>query len=615
MRLLRSKSTIWQRFGFRLTAALLVVSIPGIAILSIILTRQMSRELEIAARSFDSTQAKWAATSVQVWLDDRAGELNGTAAAISLDLGSENLDARLTAVAKGYKHFDSMSVTDLQGGVLESVGTTEVIEVGNEPWFRQAATGQFAISEVRAVNEELEWLLATPILTANGQVAAVLIADLEVSSLARLINGITFSEFNELQIVDGNSFLVYSSKMGLVSNDAALVSNGAFSTKVSNSAVSKALARNEGSDTYEDSDGVTVLGGFAPVRGPGWAVISQQNLSHALAPVEDVRASALVVIVAISAVAFGFAYIFGRRATLPVLRLAHAAQRVSDGDHSARVTPEGAGEVKALGIAFNSMVENLDRLIENLSRASSQVNLAASDLSSASEGLVTVTSVQGSAITETSATSEELARASAAIARTIEEVASQAGETRDHLEEAEADILASSDRTVRLAARMGDIGNILGFMNEIANQANLLALNAAIEAARAGESGRGFSVVADEVRRLAERSKSSAAEIGEIIEGIGEETAASVLAMEKGAKRMQQGRALLVEVAEATAQVSLTCAQQQIGNNQVVDTIEQLAATATSVSATAAQIASAAANLATLASNLESATAEASEPT
>jgi len=107
------------------------------------------------------------------------------------------------------------------------------------------------------------------------------------------------------------------------------------------------------------------------------------------------------------------------------------------------------------------------------------------------------------------------------------------------------------------------------------------------------------------VRRLAERSKSSAAGIAEIVEGIQEETNATVMAMEKGAKQMQSGLGLLANVAEGTAQVRLTTQQQRSATSQVVETMEQLSDTSRQVSATANQIAAASATLAALAANLE----------
>ena len=169
------------------------------------------------------------------------------------------------------------------------------------------------------------------------------------------------------------------------------------------------------------------------------------------------------------------------------------------------------------------------------------MNASAAELSASSEELAATTTQQSAAVTQASATTEELASASASIADTVDEVAAQAAETRDNLEQAKADIQASSERTVALAERVNEIGAILTLINEIADQTNLLALNAAIEAARAGEGGRGFAVVAEEVRRLAERSKSSAAEIALITEGVHAETNATVMAMEKGASRCSAG--------------------------------------------------------------------------
>jgi methyl-accepting chemotaxis protein len=219
--------------------------------------------------------------------------------------------------------------------------------------------------------------------------------------------------------------------------------------------------------------------------------------------------------------------------------------------------------------------------------------------------LAATTTEQSAAVTETSATTEELARAATSIADTIDGVAVQTVETRDALEQADADIQASSERTLALAGRVGEIGAILNLINEIADQTNLLALNAAIEAARAGDEGRGFAVVAEEVRRLAERSKRSAADIAQIIESVQGETNSTVMAMEKGSKQMQHSLGLLEAVTDATAQVRLTTQQQRSATVQVVETMEQLTEASRQVSATANQIALASTRLADLAGELE----------
>ncbi|MDP9209546.1 MAG: methyl-accepting chemotaxis protein [Actinomycetota bacterium] len=200
---------------------------------------------------------------------------------------------------------------------------------------------------------------------------------------------------------------------------------------------------------------------------------------------------------------------------------------------------------------------------------------------------------------------EELARAAASIAETVDRVATQAGTTRDNLEQAQFDIRASGERTLALADRVGEVGVTIALINEIADQTNLLALNAAIEAARAGDGGRGFAVVADEVRRLAERSKASAADIAKVIEGAQSESNATVVNMERSARQMQEGLSLLGEVADATARVRLTTQQQRSATDQVVVTMEQISSSSGQVSATAQQIAASAGELASLAADLE----------
>ena len=123
----------------------------------------------------------------------------------------------------------------------------------------------------------------------------------------------------------------------------------------------------------------------------------------------------------------------------------------------------------------------------------------ADQLSAVVQRLATTTAEQSSGVAETSATMEELARAAASIAETVDRVATQADTTRNNLEQAQFDIRASGERTLALADRVGEVGVTIALINEIADQTNLLALNAAIEAARAGEDGRGFAVVAEEV--------------------------------------------------------------------------------------------------------------------
>jgi methyl-accepting chemotaxis protein len=287
-----------------------------------------------------------------------------------------------------------------------------------------------------------------------------------------------------------------------------------------------------------------------------------------------------------------------RRISRNVAAVAAAASLLAAGDLSSRVRVRSRDEIGVMANAFNTMADQM-------TAASLEVTSSATRLNSAADELATTTTEQSAAVTQASATTEELARASASIAETVDDVAAQAAETRTNLQQAEGDIGVSSERTIALAARVSEIGAILALINEIADRTNLLALNAAIEAAHAGEEGRGFVVVAEEVRQLADRSKACAADIASIIEGIQAETNATVMAMEQGAKQMRAGLILLSAVTDGTELVRLITQQQRSATSQVAETMEQLSGVSRRMSETAGQIALASAALATLAAHLE----------
>jgi len=284
--------------------------------------------------------------------------------------------------------------------------------------------------------------------------------------------------------------------------------------------------------------------------------------------------------------------------------VASGAEAIAGGALDTRVNVRARDEIGAMATSFNEMAASLEALVTQVVSASNDVSAAATQLSSAADQLAATTTEQSAAVTEATATAEELARASVSIADTVGLVAEQTNETHAQLERADLEMTASSERTLALSARAEEIGSIVVLINELAEQTNLLALNAAIEAARAGDAGRGFAVVADEVRRLAERSKASSADIAAIVGGVQQETAATVLAMEQGAKRLRAGRELLSSTAEGSAQIRLTTQQQRSATGQVVETMGQLSEASRQVSSTATEIASASAALSRLADHL-----------
>jgi methyl-accepting chemotaxis protein len=612
-----TNSELWahrKRFGVRLVAVMLVVSVPLMVVLAVLLTRASAADLTKSAQAKGGATARSVTLHLEDWLAERQEQLRFISLQASGQLGTPATGRLLGGLTKSYADYSLVEITDLKGRVVSSSRPGSSFLARGQSWFRTARSGSTALTSVVREGNQIRWILARPILGPGGEPQGVVAADLNAARLGVLLNP-ELDKGTQVVAVDATGHLVYESSMGTLSSPAALLANESFGKSVDNVETRQAFKENKpGVARFADLDGQDVIGGFDIlddcIEGTtdncvDWVISAQTPASVVLAPVDHQRTRAIIIVIIGTLLALGVSLVLATRTTRPIRVLTQAARKAAAGDLGVRIRPEGSTELKDLGESFNAMLDTSQRLVTQVSSAGMEVNSAAAELSASSDELAATTTQQSAAVTQATSTTEELARASAAIADTVDDVASQTAETKDNLEQAEADITLSSERTLALAHKVNDIDALLDLINEIADQTNLLALNAAIEAARAGENGLGFAVVADEVRRLAERSKTSAGEINTIIRAVQGETNATVMAMEKGAKQMQRGLTLLEAVTDANAQVRMTTQQQRSATAQVVETMEQLNDSSRQVSATADQIASAAGNLADLAGNLE----------
>ena len=578
----------------RLLAGLLATVLPITIILALLLTQRAGQALTESTENGLQTTARSTAARVDVWTGNRRRDLQQLAPALT---GSRaTAQARMDDLDRIRGYFDTIQLLDRDGDLVLSSRPGPVIPSEGEDWFSTALSGRSALGDMHAEGDTLRWIVAVPFVQ-RGRVTGVLAADLNATSLFPLIQEARLGETGDAALDDNNGRRILTLHDGRPPDEAAMIARGAL-REVDDSASSReALAGQTGTTRHEEVEGRDVVTGFAPVPGPGWAALVHQDEDEAFVAVADLRRVAIIVVLAALVLAALFALFFARRTTKPLTAVARAARRVEEGDLATRVTPGGSAEIEELGGSFNRMVASLEQLVGQIAEAGSHLSTAAAELSSAAEELSATTSHQTSAATQTSATMEELARTSQSIAETVSSVAGQTTDTCEALKEADADMQRSSERILSLADRVGDISGLLELIHEIADQTNLLALNAAIEAARAGEAGRGFSVVADEVRRLAERSKASAANIETIIASTQAETNATVMAMESSSKQIKRGLDLMETVMESTDQVRLTTQQQGAATQEVVDTMESVTEASRQTSATAQQISASASAL------------------
>ncbi len=552
-----SKLPSWNGLFTRMLAGLLVTSIPVALVLTVVLTNRASTSLSDAAQKSQFNLALGASLRLDTWLTERQDDVVLVASGMEGHLGPDAVPTLQHLSVPLADEFDSLLVVGADGKLITGTGNVD-FDPGSEAWF-QRSLRQELITPIALEVGTVIWAVAAPVPVAAGAPAAVVVGDLKLNRLSEVLADFTSGNdpSRELHIVDSNHKLLYTSAWGAIKDDTTLIGNGTLRVSETNQAVDGGLAGQSGALRMTDYRGQDVISGYAPVASVGWVLIASELASTALAPI--------------------------------------SSQVVA------------AGLVALLAIAFTVLVAILlaKWIGHGLKQLSSRASASAGRLSSAAEELAAATAEQTAAATETSASMEELARTSNSIAETLERVSVQAQETRENLEQAQADAQASGQRTLALSERVNDVGDILGLINEVADQTNLLALNAAIEAARAGESGRGFAVVADEVRRLAERSKSSAARISKIIESARSESNATVMAMEQSAKQLERGLKLMEDVVEASSHVQVITHQQRSATDQVVEAMEQIAAGSRQVATTAQEISRAASSHAGLAQELD----------
>jgi methyl-accepting chemotaxis protein len=261
----------------------------------------------------------------------------------------------------------------------------------------------------------------------------------------------------------------------------------------------------------------------------------------------------IIVAVVASLATVLLALLLTRSIVTPLNRAVFAAQTIADGNLSKTIEVDGNDEPARLLQALASMQTNLRKTIEQIAGSATQLGAAAEELSAvteeASRGLQQQNNEieqAATAVNEMTAAVEEVARNAVSTSEASNQSTQAAREGRDQvvktvdaIQTMTHDVQNTAHMIEGLAAQGRDIGKVLDVIRAIAEQTNLLALNAAIEAARAGEAGRGFAVVADEVRALAHRTAQSTQEIEKMVAGIQNGTGEAVSSMQQSNQRTQ----------------------------------------------------------------------------
>nr|WP_033035882.1 methyl-accepting chemotaxis protein [Pseudomonas sp. GM102] len=449
------------------------------------------------------------------------------------------------------------------------------------PWYTDAMTaGGTTLTEpyLDVTTGQLMMTIATPV-SHDGQTLGVVGGDLTLDTLAKIVSSLDLGGI-------GYAFLVSADGKVLVHPDKQLVTKQLSDIYPRNTPTLSAHI----SETEQEGNPRILM--FSPIKGlpsVNWYIGLSIDKNKGYETLGDFRASAIlatVIAVFVTLLLLGVLI----RVLMQPLRLMGKAMRdiaQGEGDLTRRLSVHSKDEFGELAHDFNLFVERIQHSIREVSSATEQVNEVAKRVMQTSSSSMTNSDDQANRTNSIAAAINELGAAAQEIACNAGDASLQASDARlqaeggrqvvtqtiDAMNGLSGKIRVSCSNIEALNGKTENIGRILEVIKGISEQTNLLALNAAIEAARAGEAGRGFAVVADEVRSLAYRTQTSAQEIHTMIEELQVGAREAVSTMNESERYSQDGVIIANQAGERLGSVT-----QRIGD---IDGINQSVATAT----------------------------------
>jgi methyl-accepting chemotaxis protein len=543
-----------------------------------------------------TTLADTSADGLTQWLNIRKGEVGVLASSPILTKG--NIDeglAYLNEEVKRNKLYLRFLIVDEKGNAQYTNGTKA--NLADREYFAKAMAGVANISDpVLAKNDgKVVVVVAVPIKQGE-KIVGVLGGTITVDDMIARVSAIKAGETGYGYVIQQDGLTIMHPKNELAMKENDLKDE---KTSIQLKEATEKMVKGQKGDTQYSLDGVDRYLAYTPIAGTNWSLGVSVPVAEVTKKLHAFQVNSLVVTIIILFLSGCIGYFFSSWLAKPIRELSAATGRIAKGDLSVsdmKVTSKD--ELGQLAADFSSMTSSLRQLIRQVLQSAEQMAASSEQLTAGAAQSAQVANQVAATIAEVAQGTEKqlksvdmtvtvVERLSSGIkqvaenAKSVSQVADQANQTASKggnaIDKAinqmiviEQSVADTAQTVELLGERSQQIGQIVETIAGIAGQTNLLALNAAIEAARAGEQGRGFAVVADEVRKLAEQSQEATKQIAELIGSIRQETERAVVSMNAGKREVNTGS----EVVNSAGQ----------NFREIIQLIEQLSSQVTAIS-------------------------------